>query len=192
MCRGGPGGGKPSSPGAACSTVAMALRGSCFLFSAPPRKARDTHTFTSRSPRPQLYCKRPLGLGGWRALLGSSYQTINTPSARQMTPKSTYLVSLVHKQVARRRAVCTGTVTGVTQTQKRMVCKRDGETIPQERHTGTQTSRQQSNPLRRERVSSFGRGTRLNAARGTCLSMQRLTLVPCLSCESCVCESLLL
>ena len=26
-------------------------------------------------------------------------------------------------------------MTGVTQTQKRMVCKRDGETIPQERHT---------------------------------------------------------
>ena len=49
-----------------------------------------------------------------------------------------------------------------------MVCKRDGETIPQERHTGTQTSRQQSNPLRpRPRVSSFGRGTRLSAARGT-------------------------
>ena len=42
MCRGGPGGGKPSSPGAACSTVAMALRGSSFP--RPPRKARDTHT----------------------------------------------------------------------------------------------------------------------------------------------------
>ena len=45
------------------------------------------YSATSRStslicPRPQLYCKRPLGLGGWRALLGSSYQTINTPSAR--------------------------------------------------------------------------------------------------------------
>ena len=31
MCRGGPGGGKPSSPGAACSTVAMTLRGPSFL-----------------------------------------------------------------------------------------------------------------------------------------------------------------
>ena len=44
MCRGGPGGGKPSSPGAACSTVAMALRGSSFP--RPPRKARDTHFTT--------------------------------------------------------------------------------------------------------------------------------------------------
>ena len=43
MCRGGPGGGKPSSPGAACSTVAMADGAKRFLFSAPPRKARDTH-----------------------------------------------------------------------------------------------------------------------------------------------------
>ena len=39
MCRGGPGGGKPSSPGAACSTMAMALRGSSFP-RPPPQGAR--------------------------------------------------------------------------------------------------------------------------------------------------------
>ena len=42
VCRGGPGGGKSSSPGAACSTVAMALRGSSFP-RPPPQGARYTH-----------------------------------------------------------------------------------------------------------------------------------------------------
>ena len=57
MCRGGPGGGKPSSPGAACSTVAMALRGSSFP--RPPRKARDTHwsLLFLRKRRPRLACR---------------------------------------------------------------------------------------------------------------------------------------
>ena len=42
MCRGGPGGGKSSlSSPAACSTMAMALRGSSFP--RAPRKARNTH-----------------------------------------------------------------------------------------------------------------------------------------------------
>ena len=44
VCRGGPGGGKPSSPSAACSTVAMALRPKRFLtFPRPPPARRAMH-----------------------------------------------------------------------------------------------------------------------------------------------------